>query len=232
MLLSYKLNEEVEVSMRRRAIALLITLLIVTLSLVVNFCNLFPAQLTEIAFIVCEHVSDRGSAEHHLKEVVQPGDIILSRGSGVEDVLVGARYSPYWTHAMIYVGWGIIVEGTVRGVVCSPLWYILECEEFCVLRVDAPINVRLAAALFALNQVGKPCNWNCFQKRIYGDSYYCSEIVWAAYKASVTIAGIPCGPDVDGAPFWSPLTDFGVSPAEIFLAPNTHAVLWYSSRQK
>lgn len=218
--------------MRWRVVALLTVFLSVTLLSSVNFCNLFPAQPTDVALIVCEHVSDRDSAERRLKELVQPGDIILSRGSGVEDVLVGARYSPYWTHAMIYVGQGMVVEGTVRGVVFSPLWYILECEEFCVLRVNAPINVRLAAALFALNQVGKPCNWNCFQKRIYGDSYYCSEIVWAAYKASITVAGIPCGPDVDGTPFWSPLTDFGVSPAEIFLAPNTHAVLWYSGRQE
>ncbi|MEM1658996.1 MAG: YiiX/YebB-like N1pC/P60 family cysteine hydrolase [Candidatus Jordarchaeales archaeon] len=218
--------------MKRRVLALLALPLVVTLPLVVNFCNLFPAQLTDVAFTTCEHVSDKDSAERRLKEVVQPGDIILVRGSGVEDLLVGVRYSPYWTHAMIYVGWGMVVEGTVRGVVCSPLQYVLECEEFCVLRVNAPINVRLAAALFALNQVGKPCNWNCFQKRIYGDSYYCSEIVWAAYKASVTVAGVPCGPDVDGVPFWSPLTDFGVSPAEIFLAPNTHVILLYSSRQE
>jgi len=125
------------------------------------------------------------------------------------------------------LGEEIAVEGTVKGVVCSSAWYVTGCEEFCVLRVNAPLHIRLNVAWFALNQVGKPCNWNCFQKRIYGDSYYCSEIVWASYKASFTVAGIPCGPDIDGTPSWSPLTDWGVSPAEIFLSPNTHLILWY-----
>ncbi|MBS7288910.1 MAG: hypothetical protein KIH01_09300 [Candidatus Freyarchaeota archaeon] len=211
----------------RRAVALLVVVVVLVFPVVVGLCGLFPGQIAEVVFVGCEVVVDVESARRRLEDVAQPGDIILVRGSGVEDVLVGLRYSPYWTHGMIYVGGGMVVEGTVRGVVCSPARYVVECEEFCVLRVNAPLHVRLNAAWFALNQVGKPCNWDCFQKRVYGDSYYCSEVVWASYKASIIVAGVPCGPDVDGSPFWSPLTSWGVSPAEIFLSPNTHVILWY-----
>jgi len=92
--------------MRRRAAALLIIIAALMLPLMANFFNLFPAQVTEVVFTTCEMTADRESARRRLEEVIQPGDIILARGSGVEDLLVGIRYSPYWTHAMIYVGGG------------------------------------------------------------------------------------------------------------------------------
>ncbi|MHA1608072.1 MAG: YiiX/YebB-like N1pC/P60 family cysteine hydrolase [Candidatus Freyarchaeota archaeon] len=210
----------------RRTIALLTLTITVILLVAISILDPFSAPVTYDSFRVCSE-ADEDSVRRSLGETLQAGDIILARDDTVEDLLVSLRYSPYWTHAMIYVGGGMIVEGTVRGVVCSPVWYVLECEEFCVLRVNTYPHVRLAAAWFACTQVGKPCDGNCFLKQVYGCSYYCSELVWAAYKAAVTVAGIPCGPDIDGNPCWSPMSSWGVSSAEIFLDTDTYIVFWY-----
>ncbi|MHA1712114.1 MAG: YiiX/YebB-like N1pC/P60 family cysteine hydrolase [Candidatus Freyarchaeota archaeon] len=215
----------------RRSVALLAFITAVTLLLAINLFDPFSAPVTYGGFKVCSE-ADKDSARRSLRETLQIGDIILVRDDTVEDLLVSLRYSPYWTHAMMYVGGGMVVEGTVRGVVCSPVWYVLECEEFCVLRVNTYPHIRLAAAWFACTQIGKPCDGNCFLKQVYGCSYYCSEIIWASYKAAATIAGIPCGPDIDGNPGWSPMSGWGVSSAEIFLDQSTYVVFWCKPEYK
>ncbi len=101
---------------------------------------------------------DKSSARQRLRELIQPEDIILVRGVGFEDLLMSVYYSPYWTHAAIYVGGETVVaENGERRNFLAP-YGVLECEEFCVMRVNAHFYVRVNAALFALSQVGKPCN--------------------------------------------------------------------------
>lgn len=67
-----------------------------------------------------------------------------------------------------------------------------------------------AAAKYAIAQIGKPYNWNYFNKGTT-DSFYCSQLVWRAWKNQ--------GFDIDRMNLgdWEP-----VSPAELVGGSNTY----------
>lgn len=75
---------------------------------------------------------------------------------------------------------------------------------------------KIAAANFALAQVGKPYNGVFFNnKRVYSDKYNCSQLVWAAYKS--------VDPNVD----MDANGGLGVYPADI---ANSSWTTWYETR--
>ncbi len=51
-----------------------------------------------------------------------------------------------------------------------------------VLRVNASQTVIANAVHFAIEQLGKPYDFPYVGKWVFGTSYYCSELVWAAYE--------------------------------------------------
>lgn len=75
---------------------------------------------------------------------------------------------------------------------------------------------KIAAANFALAQVGKPYNLAFFNnKKVYSDKYNCSQLVWAAYKSVDPNVDM----DANGGP--------GVYPADI---ANSSWTTWYETR--
>ncbi len=178
----------------------------------------FPALLVASAF-------GGGSGYYHPYPYwVKPGDIVIGHSSSTDPFIPG-----YWTHTGIiayysyYYGDWIVVEAKAEGVVLTPLSEFLErYDTVAVLRVSTSDNVRYDAVLFALEQVGKPYDFFWLSKQVYGDSYYCSELVWAAYKA----AG---GPDIDKNPGWSWTYAYGVAPQEIYDDGDTYVIYYHSA---
>lgn len=135
--------------------------------------------------------------------ILIPGDILLG---AIDESLVPGR----WSHVGLYIGSGEIIEAfsADEPVSIRPTsqWSFPQMKWVTYLRVcSADANTRKRAVDFALEQFGKPYNKNIFDKRLRGDSWYCSELVWAAYmKASRGKINLD-----------SPSFPFGVYPWEI-----------------
>jgi len=162
-----------------------------------------------------------GPYVHPYPSDVRVGDIVIGHGTDT----VSQAIPGYWSHVGIVVyydskvGDWIVVEATPeRGVSTTTLReFMSRYNDFAVLRVATTDSVRQAAAKFALSQLGKPYDFALWTKQVYGDSYYCSELVWAAYKAAN-------GPDIDANPGFSLKYLWGVAPQEIFDDGDTYVV--------
>ncbi|ASI99248.1 YiiX/YebB-like N1pC/P60 family cysteine hydrolase [Thermococcus celer] len=168
--------------------------------------------------------SSGGSNYYHPYPIgIIPGDIVIGHNPTSSIVIPG-----YWTHTGIiayydtyYNDWVVIEawDSGIRMVLLSD--FLKRYDTVAVLRVNTNDVVRQNAVYFAYQQLGKPYDWGWWTKEVYGDSYYCSELVWAAYKA----AG---GPDIDANPGWSWKYLDGVAPQEIYDDGDTY-VIYYDS---
>ncbi len=173
---------------------------------------------------VVQAFSSGGGYSHPEPTGLKPGDIVLGHSSGIVDWIIPG----YWTHAGMIVGYDssigdwIVVESNEEGVHLTPLSeFLSRYDTVAVVRVATTDSVRQAAVQFALAQIGKPYDIFWFTKEVYGSSYYCSELVWASYKA----VG---GPDIDAHPGWSWTYAYGVAPQEIYDDGDTY-VIYYDS---
>ncbi|MCE4625518.1 MAG: hypothetical protein F7C35_06610 [Desulfurococcales archaeon] len=161
---------------------------------------------------------------HPYPQGLKPGDIVIGHSPNTDPFIPG-----YWTHTGIvayydydYGDW-MVVEAKAGGVTITPLTeFMARYDTFAVLRVATSDSVRQAAVNFALNQLGKSYDWFWPSKQVYGDSYYCSELVWASYKASG-------GPDIDDNPGWSWTYAYGVAPQEVYDDSDTYLIYYDSA---
>jgi uncharacterized protein YycO len=108
------------------------------------------------------------------------------------------------------------------GVTLTPLSeFLSRYDTVAVLRVATSDYIRTQAVYLALAQLGKGYDYWWPSKQVYGDSYYCSELVWASYKA----VG---GPDIDANPGWSWTYAYGVAPQEIYDDSDTYVIYYHS----
>ncbi len=146
-----------------------------------------------------------------------PGDILLGRcRMSLVPSLDPARG---WTHAAIYVGGGdiMVASNPSQGVVRTSVeaWEYPEMTWVACLRVvSATREERERAAEFAVSKAGRSYDLNWFSEQADGRSWYCSELVWAAYYAST-------GGRVDLEPG---LGLFGVSPDDIYRHDGTEVI--------
>jgi uncharacterized protein YycO len=155
-------------------------------------------------------VAEPESAE----DILIPGDILLGR---CELSLVPSM-NPLegWTHVALYIVSGKIMvasnpnTGVVRSYLSS--WDYPKMTWVSYLRVlSADDEVRQKAVDFAVERRGQPYDANWFSQQVDGDSWYCSEFVWAAYmQASGGRIDLAHGPDL-----------FGVSPDDIYRHEDT-----------
>ncbi|MEL6151354.1 MAG: YiiX/YebB-like N1pC/P60 family cysteine hydrolase, partial [Chloroflexota bacterium] len=127
-----------------------------------------------------------------LQAQLQPGDIVLSRidlsDCPVTEVFCHAYqlYDGYWMHAGIVThtdGEPGLVEATnPGGVAHRPLSNTSLSDDITVIRVNAPLEVRRAAADYALSMVGSPFSKDYYDKS-RTDAFYCSQLIWAAYQS-------------------------------------------------
>jgi uncharacterized protein YycO len=159
--------------------------------------------------------------EHPYPTGLKVGDIVIGHNP-VSDVIIPG----YWTHTGMIAyydsnkGEWMVVEAyddpsQVRLVTLSD--FLKRYDEVAVLRVRTTDDIRQKAVNFALAQLGKPYDYLWFMKEVYGDSYYCSELVWASYKA----VG---GPDLDANPGFNLKYLDGVAPQEIYDDGDTYVI--------
>jgi parallel beta-helix repeat protein len=144
---------------------------------------------------------------------IQSGDILYDRDSTINlgDFLeVG--------HVGIYVGNGEVVEAQSEGVQRNSIetWDYPNRDNVWLLRVNCSAEVKNAAVLFAEAQVGKSYDWRWVQKNNDpdSDSWYCSELVWAAYYNQ--------GVNIEDHP--DPWDKCAVTPYEIFMDDDTFII--------
>jgi len=103
---------------------------------------------------------------------IEPGDIIL----GGWDNCAYGEYS----HAGLYIGGDKVLEAYVDyGITLQPLQHYLDYNHLCILRVDAPLEVKANAISYALQQQKKLFYPLAFKK---GDRYWnCTKLIWKAY---------------------------------------------------
>ncbi len=140
-------------------------------------------------------------------DFLQPGDILLGRCAG--SPVPSLHPQDNWTHAALYVGNGMVVEAAnpEENVLKRRLadWQYPRMTWVRYVRVaNADEDTRRLAVSFALDQVGKPYDINWLSKQADGNSWYCSEMVWAAY-----LYGSGGSIDMSGSDLW------GVSPDDL-----------------
>ncbi|MEM1512582.1 MAG: YiiX/YebB-like N1pC/P60 family cysteine hydrolase [Candidatus Jordarchaeales archaeon] len=154
--------------------------------------------------------------------LLQVGDIIAVSGvvmGGLLDVFVPGHF----THVAMYIGNGRMVEAWKDGVRVISVTEVLKANDAAIVRVSTSSSIRQAAVNWALTKVGYPYDyiWLTYVggKQVYGNSYYCSELCWAAYLA----VG---GPDIDQNPGWSWTYGNNVAPQEIVDDGDTYIVAY------
>ncbi|AAB89740.1 YiiX/YebB-like N1pC/P60 family cysteine hydrolase [Archaeoglobus fulgidus] len=157
--------------------------------------------------------------------VLQPGDILLCRGCAgwLEDTF--GNIVGHWHHAAMYIGNGQMVEAWKDGVRVVSVSMARNADEVAVYRVKTSNDIKSKAVSWALTKVGLPYDYKWLTyvggKEVYGKSYYCSELIWAAYKANG-------GPDIDQNPGWSWRYGYNVAPQELADDGDTYLVAYSS----
>lgn len=122
----------------------------------------------------------------------QVGDIIVSRGDKADVQFLA--YGGYWTHigmitsevnGELYVvhSYPDSLRNPRPGVVREALRqssFCVEAADTALLRVHAGDWDPETVASYALGQEGRDYNWH-FDEKERQDSFYCSQLVWAAY---------------------------------------------------
>ncbi|MEM2271524.1 MAG: YiiX/YebB-like N1pC/P60 family cysteine hydrolase [Archaeoglobaceae archaeon] len=143
---------------------------------------------------------------------LEPGDIIVCRGC------TGALISPFmslfgdWHHASMFIGNEKMIEAWIDGVRVVSVDMVRNADSVAVYRVNAPDSVKQRAIEWAMSKLGLPYDFKWITyvggKEIEGDSYYCSELIWASYLVSG-------GLDLDHTPAWSWKYGNSVSPDDL-----------------
>jgi uncharacterized protein YycO len=143
-------------------------------------------------------------------EDLDPGDILFAR-NGYTALIPG-----YWSHTAIFAGYDelgqawIIESKRGFGVRKTPIEQFLSRKHVAVAKVkDLSKNIKLNVLAFAEDKIGLDFNIKYFGKEINSNSYYCSEVVWAAYKNKAKV-------DLDTNPGWSLKYLGAVAPQEMF----------------
>jgi uncharacterized protein YycO len=145
--------------------------------------------------------------------LLEPGDILITQG-------YPAYFPGAWSHTLLYIGNGLVIESGFSGVTISDLSIVHEFDACSIIRVDTSRTVKNKAIKEALYRFGKGSQLITSPYMGYKDPYeslyYCSELIWAAYKVN--------GVEIDSNPFWSLLYGFHVAPEEIVNDDDTFLV--------
>ncbi|MFP4142447.1 MAG: YiiX/YebB-like N1pC/P60 family cysteine hydrolase [Thermoplasmata archaeon] len=133
---------------------------------------------------------------------LEKGDIVVVSGGPLSKIVPGR-----WTHAMMYIGDGEVIESVKDGVEINDAEMINDREKAAIYRVDTDLETKEKAIDFAMDQLGKSYDYTWWSKDVYDSSYYCSELIWASYYSN--------GVDIDENPGWSWSYAYGVAPTEL-----------------
>ena len=128
--------------------------------------------------------------------MLKPGDILMIHEPRYDDTILGLCY---WSHCLIFVGNDEFIDATGRfGVRSSPVEKVKNRDNFdnyAILRVKGNYDVTKVID-FVEDKIGYPYDFRYLlspKKQINaskgeeGYGYTCTELIWAAYKATVDI---------------------------------------------
>ncbi len=192
-----------------------------------NVKNINETKLIELGFPTELEVQDDSIPDW--RKDIQPGDILLHRSDKFNPLAMFVE----WTHAGIYVGNDLVVEAKPEGINYYPItnWDFPNDKMVVLLQVTtASENQREAAASWAENQVERrlhslfpiyQVDWTNKQPDPNSLSWYCSELVWAAYyQQGINI-------DFDDGPYdphYLDIFGYSVSPDDIYLDDDTEPI--------
>ena len=114
---------------------------------------------------------------------IKKGNDIDLRDIEPGDIIVGCSITPipgYWDHAAMYIGNGEIIEGLFGGVMVFGIEEVYKKNHVVLLRVNTTDDIKEKAVEFVKSKIEYPFKWIWIDKQ-QGNSYYCSELIWAAY---------------------------------------------------
>ncbi len=116
-----------------------------------------------------------------------------------------------------------VVEAVGSGVLMGKNAWTQDRREFYGLTVNCTsIDQDRTAAEWAKSQLGKPYNYNYFNKTTR-EKFYCSQLVWAAFKDT-------CGVDLSKV-YWSPLSwSTAVHPMELVKSNKTDTIYYFKKK--
>jgi uncharacterized protein YycO len=172
------------------------------------------------ALVPSEYIGNGNNLNLNLLEV---GDIIAV--SGIFPFNTDYVVPGHWSHVAMYIGDGMMIEAWKGGVRVVPVDMVNNADDAAIYRVKTSREVKQAAVQWALTKVGYPYDYKWLTyfggKEVYGSSYYCSELIWAAY----IVAG---GPDIDQHPGFYWKYGFNVAPQELADDGDTYLVAYSS----
>jgi uncharacterized protein YycO len=128
--------------------------------------------------------------------MLKPGDILMIHEPRYDRTILGISY---WTHCLIFVNNDEFIDATGRyGVRISTLEKVKNRDNFdnyAILRVKGNYDVTKVID-FVEDKIGYPYDFRGWyfpdkqinpQKGEKGYGYTCTELIWAAYKATVDI---------------------------------------------
>ena len=118
-------------------------------------------------------------------------------------------------YAQIYIGNGRAIEAHINDG--FDVHYCAPRIGGDVFRLSTSSEIKQAAVDWVTTKLGLPYDIWLVDKQVHGNSYYCSELIWAAY--------LDCGgPDIDQNEGWCWPYFNGVAPAELADDDNTYYV--------
>ena len=126
---------------------------------------------------------------------------------------------PCWDHVALYIGDNNFIEATPvgNGVVriIDGEWFTKYTKALCYGTVTTANDAqRMEAVFFAISQLGKPYQHLDLNKLTFNrlkdpssnsESWYCTELIWAAYyhqKINLDLKGVPKGPVMPAEMCW------------------------------
>jgi uncharacterized protein YycO len=155
-----------------------------------------PRKYTVTLNTVSDLIQNNLMCQRDIDLSLEAGDLIFIRTPGWTGPfdLINQCY----THVGMYVGDGVMIEaakdalaGNLKGgVQLTPIsrWGYLTEVFATAYRVNGlTLDERKDAVRFAIDRLGLPYESPPLTKQLFGDKYYCSELVWAAYYAKFGI---------------------------------------------
>ena len=144
-------------------------------------------------------------------------------------LLLGYVGGAHWWHTAVYVGDGKIVEGWLPKVRKVDYEILHTTTDVGVYRVKTTDEIKRKALKFCESKIGLSYHYSWMYvftllypsvSHVEGDRYYCSELAWAAYKASG-------GPDINAYPGFNtgpPVSGYAVAPQNVADGDNVELV--------
>lgn len=175
---------------------------VIVLVLMILFMIDFNTMTNKVQFL------DKGE-EICLKNL-EIGDLMFSHLGLLDRFLPG-----FWSHIGVFAGYDGFGQGWVIESLSQTGVHKVKLEEFfdgSYVSIGKIKNVswydRIKVVTWMETKVGYPYDFYIIDKQVEGNSYYCSELIWAGYKQ--------IGVDIDKNPGYAVKYFWAVGPQEMF----------------